>query len=150
MTTYIALDTQSRQLVVWTAATFRGHPVDVLTRVFDVAGLAADAVLRVYLESLLAWGLFVIDVLVNAGLQDEEIGQTCSVVRIQHGKTSERQPTWTESLLGTVKDRQIAFNLNRLFLGDEDAPADSRHGSRQYGLTKLSSSSKEILPSGLG
>lgn len=41
----------SHPVIGRTAASFRHHPVDVLARVLDVAGLAVDAVLGVYLQS---------------------------------------------------------------------------------------------------
>lgn len=41
----------SHPVVGRTAAPFRHHPVDVLARVLDVARLAVDAVLGVYLQS---------------------------------------------------------------------------------------------------
>lgn len=40
----------SHPIVGRPAAAFWHHPVDVLARVFDIAGLAMNAVLRVYLQ----------------------------------------------------------------------------------------------------
>src|SRR5690242_10456371 len=78
--------------IIWAAAAFRDHPIDVLHRILDVTGFAVDAVLRVDLESRLAPGAIAHD-LIDA--------------------------RWTIALFRRVVTRQIDRDGNRGILQDE-------------------------------